>query len=177
MHALQQNKDLGSASDLLNIGFNPSESLITTQVCVWAVTHRHYRISALDIQTLFCGEIPIPFPAHHSFFHTLHEWSPVFETSNYNYCQTQKTVNTRKISGMLIVYWLITVKFSIREQTSIHNLITVALCGLVISRLIGLFLATQKHSINSSGVHGYVSFTVTCYYIFLFFLCFSVSIG
>ena len=146
MHALQQNKDLGSASDLLNIGFNPSESLVTTQICVWAVTHRHYRISALDIQTLFCGKIPIPsplLPRPSLLFPHSHEGSPVFETSNYNYCQTQKTVNTRKISGMLIVYWLITVKFRTREQTSNHNLITVAVCGLVISRLIGLFLATQ----------------------------------
>ena len=36
---------------------------------------------------------------------------------NY-YCQTQKTVNTWKISGMLIVYWPITIKFRTCEQTS-----------------------------------------------------------
>ena len=34
------------------------------------------------------------------------------------YCQTQKTVNTWKISGMLIVYWPITIKFRTHEQTS-----------------------------------------------------------
>ena len=34
------------------------------------------------------------------------------------YCQTQKTVNTVKISGMLIVHWPITIKFRTREQTS-----------------------------------------------------------
>ena len=34
-----------------------------------------------------------------------------------SYCQTQKTVNTWKISGMLIVYWPITIKFRIRKHT------------------------------------------------------------
>ena len=34
------------------------------------------------------------------------------------YCQTQKTVNTSKISGTLIVYWPITIKFRICEQSS-----------------------------------------------------------
>ena len=38
-----------------------------------------------------------------------------------NYCQTQKTANTWKISGMLIVYWPITIKFRIRKQTSNHK--------------------------------------------------------
>ena len=36
----------------------------------------------------------------------------------FSNCQTQKTVNTWKISGMLIVYWPITIKFRIRKQTS-----------------------------------------------------------
>ena len=36
----------------------------------------------------------------------------------FNYFQTPKTVNTWKISGMLIVYWSITIKFRIRKQTS-----------------------------------------------------------
>ena len=36
----------------------------------------------------------------------------------FAYCQIQKTVNTWKISGMLIVYWPITIKFRTREQTS-----------------------------------------------------------
>ena len=35
-----------------------------------------------------------------------------------NYCQTQKTVKTWKISGVLIVYMPITTKFRIRKQTS-----------------------------------------------------------
>ena len=34
------------------------------------------------------------------------------------YCQTQKTLNTRKTSGMLIVYWPIAIKFRTCEQTS-----------------------------------------------------------
>ena len=34
------------------------------------------------------------------------------------YCETQKTVNTWKISGMLIVRWPITITFRTREQTS-----------------------------------------------------------
>ena len=34
------------------------------------------------------------------------------------YWQTRETVNTWKISGMLIVYWPIKIKFRIREQTS-----------------------------------------------------------
>ena len=34
------------------------------------------------------------------------------------YCQTQKTVNAWKFSGMLIVFWPITIKFRIGKQTS-----------------------------------------------------------
>ena len=34
------------------------------------------------------------------------------------YCDTQKTVNARKISGMLIVGWSITIMFRTSEQTS-----------------------------------------------------------
>ena len=62
-------------------------------------------------------------------------------------CQTQKTVNTWKFSGMLIVYWPIASKFRIRKQTSKPQ--TYYRCCLRfsnlarISRLIGLFLATQ----------------------------------
>ena len=40
------------------------------------------------------------------------------ETNYLYYCQTHKTVNTWKISGMLIVYWSITIKLRIRKQTS-----------------------------------------------------------
>ena len=42
-----------------------------------------------------------------------------------------------------------------------HKLIADAVRGLVILYLIGLFLASQQHSINISGVHGFVSFTVS----------------
>ena len=42
----------------------------------------------------------------------------ILKISNWSYCQTQKTVNTWKISGMLIAYWRITIKFRIRKQTS-----------------------------------------------------------
>ena len=79
-------------------------------------------------------------------------------------CPPQKTVNTWKISGMLIVYWPITSKFRIRKQTSKPQ--TYYRCCLRfsnltrISRLIGLFLATQQHFINISGIYGVVSFTV-----------------
>ena len=79
-------------------------------------------------------------------------------------CPPQKTVNTWKISGMLIVYWPITIKFRIRKQTSKPQ--TYYRCCLRfsnlarISRLIGLFLATQQHFINISGIYGVVSFTV-----------------
>ena len=34
------------------------------------------------------------------------------------YCRTQKTVNTWKISGILIVHWPITIKFRIRKRAS-----------------------------------------------------------
>ena len=40
------------------------------------------------------------------------------ETNYLYYCQTHKTMNTWKFSGMLIVYWPITIKFRIRKQTS-----------------------------------------------------------
>ena len=40
------------------------------------------------------------------------------EISTFYYCQSQKTVNTWKISGMSIVYWPITIKFRTHEQTS-----------------------------------------------------------
>ena len=39
-------------------------------------------------------------------------------TTGSYYCQTQKTVNTWKISGMLDVYWPITIKLRICKQSS-----------------------------------------------------------
>ena len=36
----------------------------------------------------------------------------------FSYCQTQNTENTWNFSGVLIVYWLITIKFRICKQTS-----------------------------------------------------------
>ena len=58
-------------------------------------------------------------------FLTLHSkwiyWQPfllLYSFTIYYYRQTQKTVNTWKIPGMLIVYRPITIKFRIRKQTS-----------------------------------------------------------
>ena len=65
------------------------------------------------------------------------------EISTFYYCQSQKTVNTWKISGMSIVYWPITISSGRTSKPQDHKLITVAVCGLVISCLIGLFLATH----------------------------------
>ena len=58
-----------------------------------------------------------------SWLYTANEfiWQPFFllySFTIYYHCQTQKTVNTWKISGMLIVYWPITIKFRIHKQTS-----------------------------------------------------------
>ena len=41
-----------------------------------------------------------------------------------------------------------------------HKLTILAVCGLGFSCLTGFLFATQKHSMNISGVHGFVSFTV-----------------
>ena len=41
-----------------------------------------------------------------------------------------------------------------------HKLTILVVCGLGFSRLTGSLFATQKHSMNISGVHGFVSFTV-----------------
>ena len=60
-----------------------------------------------------------------------------FQSDLFPPTYSQKTVNTWKISGMLIVYWLIIIKFRMHKQTSNHKLITVAVGGLVISCLIG----------------------------------------
>ena len=113
MHALQQNKDLGSASDLLNIGFNPSESLITTQICVWAVTHHHYRISALDIQTLFCGEIPITHPPLFSLFlaFPLANWSVSFDNATATSIRFSWQ-NLQSLIGLQLSHYFIVVKDS-----------------------------------------------------------------
>ena len=65
-----------------------------------------------------------------------------------------------KISGMLIVYWPITKKFRIyASKPQTNYLCCLRFYYFVISRIIGQFLATQ-HSINISGAHGFVSFTV-----------------
>ena len=58
-----------------------------------------------------------------SWLYTANEfiWQPfllLYSFTIYYYCQTQKTVNTWKIPGMLIVYRPITIKFRIRKQTS-----------------------------------------------------------
>ena len=67
------------------------------------------------------------------------------------YYQTQKTVYTWKASGMLIKVkdmWA-------NLRTTI--LITVTVYGLVFSSLNRFFLSKQWHSINISGVYGFVS--------------------
>ena len=76
------------------------------------------------------------------------------------YCQTQKTLNTWKFSGMLIVYWPIIIKFRIRKQTSKPQ--TNYRCCSQFSYLMPywLILTKQEDSINISGVHGFESFTV-----------------
>ena len=73
--------------------------------------------------TFYQSEIPLLLsPKFPGFFP---KWkAPYITPSNKKlvpviYCQTRgKTVNTWKISGMLIVYWSITIKFRTREQTS-----------------------------------------------------------
>ena len=79
-----------------------------------------------------------------------------------NYCQTQKIMKTWKISGMLIVYWPISIKFRIHKQTSKPQ--TNYRCCLQFSYLAPYWLISCNtitlHKINISGVHGFVSFTV-----------------
>ena len=41
-----------------------------------------------------------------------------------------------------------------------HKLTILVVCGLGFSRLTGSLFATQNHSMNIFGVHGFVSFTV-----------------
>ena len=69
-------------------------------------------------------------------------------TGSY-YCQTQKTVNTWKISGMLIVYWPITIKFRIRLQSSKPQ--TNYRCCLLFSYLVPYWLI----SCNTITFHKY----------------------
>ena len=87
------------------------------------------------------------------------------------YCQTQKTLKTWEISGILIVYWPITIKFRIRKQTSQPQ--TNYRCCLRFSYLgpywlISNFSQHNNIPLNISGVHGFVTFTVTrclpCFY-------------
>ena len=82
-------------------------------------------------------------------------------TKGKSSCQSQKTVNNWKISGILIVYWPIKIKFRTREQTSKQQTNYRCCWRFSYPCLIGLFLATQEHSINISSVHGFLSFTVT----------------
>ena len=58
------------------------------------------------------------------------------------YCETQKTVNTWKFSGMLIVYSPITVKFRTREQTAKPQ--TNYLCCLRFSYLAPYWLISRN---------------------------------
>ena len=56
----------------------------------------------------------LPYTVNLWLIHTL----AVTDLATLYYCQTQKTMITWEISGMLIVYWPITIKFRIRKQTS-----------------------------------------------------------
>ena len=47
-----------------------------------------------------------------------------------------------------------------RENHKNHKLTIVAVCGLGFSHLTGFLFTTQQPSMNISGVHGFVSFTV-----------------
>ena len=72
------------------------------------------------------------------------------------YCQTQKTVNIWKISGMLIVYWPITIKFRICKQTSkpqnnYH-------CCLRFSYLVPYWLISR----NTTTLHKYFWYSRFC---------------
>ena len=79
------------------------------------------------------------------------------------YCQTQKTANTWKISGMLIVYWPITIKFRIREQTSKPQ--PNYRCCLWFSCLTPYWLISRNTITFHQyfGVHGFVSFMGSCW--------------
>ena len=79
------------------------------------------------------------------------------------YCQTQKTANTWKISGMLIVYWPITIKFRIREQTSKPQ--PDYRCCLRFSCLTPYWLISRNTITFHQyfGVHGFVSFMGSCW--------------
>ena len=55
------------------------------------------------------------------------------KTKGTSYCQTQKTVNNWKISGMLIVYWPITIKFRTGEETCVCVLCV--LCVIYVSQM------------------------------------------
>ena len=79
------------------------------------------------------------------------------------YCQTQKTANTWKISGMLIVYWPITIKFRIREQTSKPQ--PNYRCCLRFSCLTPYWLISRNTITFHQyfGVHGFVSFMGSCW--------------
>ena len=99
-------------------------------------------------------------------YHEHEPWLLLQETKKHrtketSYCQSQKTVNNWKISGILIVYWPIKIKFRTREQTSKQQTNYRCCWRFSYPCLIGLFLATQEHSINISSVHGFLSFTVT----------------
>ena len=66
-------------------------------------------------------------------------------TRNAFYCQTQKTVNTWEISGMLIVKWPFTIKTRTCKPVSKPQtkIIGFPFCGLLFWPLICCFIATQ----------------------------------
>ena len=62
---------------------------------------------------------------------------------------------------MFLVSRPITAKIKTRDRPQKHKLVNVVACGLVFSRLIGFFLATQLYSRNICGVHGFPGLTAT----------------
>ena len=81
---------------------------------------------------------------------------PSIFTVKLSNCEHLK--NFRNVDCVLANQYKVQDYYASKPQN--HKLITVAVCGLVNSHLIGLFLETQWHSINVSGVHAFVSFTV-----------------
>ena len=59
------------------------------------------------------------------------------------------------------VYCVLANHKKVQDSQANLKIITIDFFGLIILCLSGLFLATQQHSINISGVDGFMSFTET----------------
>ena len=80
-----------------------------------SLTQHKKRLSTQTIPEIFTPILPIVF-LNGKFALVLP--NNLVISCSFVYCQTQKTVYTLKISGILIVYWPLTIKFRIRKQTS-----------------------------------------------------------